>query len=99
MASPVKSMKVSGVEVAVWARDGQYGTEYSVSLQKSYKDKEGNWKTTNFLKKNDIPIARTLLQKAIEFIYLQPKTKPQQVPAQAPQQGYTQPAPDDDIPF
>lgn len=43
-------------------------TVRTVSFQRSYLDKEGNWQTTNSLKVNDIPKAILTLQKAYEFL-------------------------------
>ena len=40
----------------------------SVSFQRSYLDKEGNWQRTNSLKVNDIPKAVLVLNKAYEFL-------------------------------
>ena len=42
-------------------------TARTVSFQRSYLDKEGNWQRTNSLKVNDIP-AVLVLNKAYEFL-------------------------------
>ena len=49
-------------------RDGEKLTVRSVSFQRSYLDKEGNWQRTNSLKVNDIPKAVLVLNKAYEFL-------------------------------
>ena len=43
-------------------------TVRTVSFQRSYLDKEGNWQQTNSLKVNDIPKAILTLQRAYEFL-------------------------------
>ena len=43
-------------------------TVRTVSFQRSYLDKDGNWQTTNSLKVNDIPKAQLVLGKAYEFL-------------------------------
>ncbi|MYC13771.1 MAG: hypothetical protein F4Y39_08600 [Gemmatimonadetes bacterium] len=43
-------------------------TVRTVSFQRSYLDKDGNWQTTNSLKVNDIPKAVLVLNKAYEFL-------------------------------
>ena len=43
-------------------------TVRTVSFQRSYLDKEGNWQRTNSLKVNDIPKAVLVLNKAYEFL-------------------------------
>ena len=40
----------------------------SVTFQRSYLDKDGNWQRTNSLKVNDIPKAVLVLNKAYEFL-------------------------------
>ena len=49
-------------------RDGEKLTVRTVSFQRSYLDKEGNWQQTNSLKVNDIPKAVLVLNKAYEFL-------------------------------
>ena len=49
-------------------RDGEKFTVRTVSFQRSYLDKEGNWQQTNSLKVNDIPKAVLVLNKAYEFL-------------------------------
>ena len=49
-------------------RDGEKLTVRSVSFQRSYLDKDGNWQRTNSLKVNDIPKAVLVLNKAYEFL-------------------------------
>lgn len=40
----------------------------SVSFQRRYQDKDGQWQTTSSLKVNDIPKAVLVLNKAYEFL-------------------------------
>ena len=49
-------------------RDGEKLTVRTVSFQRSYLDKDGNWQRTNSLKVNDIPKAVLVLNKAYEFL-------------------------------
>ena len=43
-------------------------TVRTVSFQRSYLDKDGNWQTTNSLRTNDIPKAVICLNKTFEFL-------------------------------
>lgn len=71
MAAPVKKFRVGAVSCAVWQNDGKEGTKFfSVTMDRRYKDKEGNWKSTNSLGVNDLPKAILVLQKAFEFALL-----------------------------
>ncbi len=40
----------------------------TVSFQRRYQDKDGQWQTTTSLKINDIPKAVLVLQRAYEFL-------------------------------
>ena len=71
LATPIKKFSVGGIQLAIWENEGQEGRKfYSVSFDRRYKDKEGNWKSTTSLGANDLPKAILALQKAYEFIAL-----------------------------
>jgi hypothetical protein len=66
----VKHIKVGGVVATIW-RNENGGKEYlSVSLDRSYKDRNGEWKKTHSLRQNDLPKALLALQKAFEHVAL-----------------------------
>ena len=62
-SKPAKTFRAGQIEVAVWS--GEYGP--SITVSKSYKDKTGEWKRTNFLNLGDIVIASKLLEKTIDY--------------------------------
>ena len=67
------SMKgtVSGSSLFYSAKNENGGkTSFSVSLQRNYKDRNGEWKTTHSFRQNDLPKALLALQKAFEHIAL-----------------------------
>lgn len=71
MVAPIKKFSVGGVQVAIWENEGKEGVQFnSVSFDRRYKDKEGNWQSTNSLKMNDLPKAILALQKAYEYLAL-----------------------------
>ena len=51
-----------------YTRGEEKFTVRTVSFQRSYLDKDGNWQQTNSLKVNDIPKAVLVLNKAYEFL-------------------------------
>lgn len=63
MADPVKKFRVGSVTAAVWKNDGNY----SVTLQKSYKDGD-EWKNTDTLFHADVVCAVKALERAEAFI-------------------------------
>ena len=71
---PEKTFRAVNVEAAVWLneteKDGKKIRNFSVTIQKSYKDDDGNWKTTKTFFRDDLPKLRLVIDKAYEFIAL-----------------------------
>lgn len=73
MTSPVKKFQVGGISAAVWENESTTpeGSAYqTVSLQKRFKDKNNEWKSSNSFRVSDLPKAILALQKAYEFLAL-----------------------------
>jgi len=73
---PEKRFSTGAISATVWKNNGiskrnGEDIEYStVSLQRSYKDKDGKWQTTSSLRVNDLPKATLVLHKAYEYLVL-----------------------------
>ncbi len=71
---PVKKFRAGGISCSVFENHGNVNgretTFPTVSLQRAYKDKEGNWKNSTSLRAADIPKAQLVLQKAYEALSL-----------------------------
>ncbi len=71
MSLPVKKFGAGGIQVAIWENQGKEGNQfYTVSIDRRYKDKNDEWKSSNSLKVNDLPKAILALQKAYEYLAL-----------------------------
>ena len=70
--SPEKKFKAGGITATIWCNEakGESKSYHSIVLEKSYKDKEGNWQTTSSLMSNDLPKAQLVLAKAYEYLTL-----------------------------
>jgi hypothetical protein len=73
---PERKFRAGAVAATVWLNKGQNAqgeeTEYrTVSLERSYTDKQGQWQHTTTLRMNDLPKAAVALQKAYESVVLQ----------------------------
>ena len=73
---PEKHIKFGGVRVTIWqdsrkSPNGQAFETRSVTVDRAYKDAQGNWKNTNSLREGDIPKAVAALNKA--FVYMTEK--------------------------
>ena len=71
--SPERKFRASPISATIWSNevtssDGQTNVFRTINLERTYKDKEGNWKKTNSLRVNDLPKAILVLNKSYEFI-------------------------------
>ena len=70
---PEKNFKVGAVRAAVWPttivlKDGTSFEKKKVVVDRRYKDRNGEWKSTHSLDANDVPKAILALQQAYEYI-------------------------------
>ena len=67
---PAFKTRYGRVEAAVWARDLDEGKKvYSVTLQRSYQDKDGQWQRTSSLDELDLLPASKALDEC--YVYIQ----------------------------
>ena len=72
---PEKKFRASPVTATVWtneakSKDGEPRMFRTISLERSYRDKEGAWQSTTSLRVNDLPKAVLVLNKAFEYVML-----------------------------
>ena len=72
---PERKFRAGAISVTVWKNKSQSvkgeDVEYqTVSIERSYKDKNGAWQKTNSMRVNDLPRAAIALNKAYEHIVL-----------------------------
>ncbi len=73
---PEKKFSTGAISATVWKNTGQNKktgepVEFrTITLQRSYTDKEGKWQNTGTMRVNDIPKANLVLQKAYEYLVL-----------------------------
>lgn len=69
---PLSTIWVEDVGASVWSRDavvkGQPATFYSVTLERSYRDRDGNRKYTKSFDADSLPSLIAACQKAVEAI-------------------------------
>ncbi len=79
---PEKKFSTGAISATIWKNDGTSKrtggpVEFrTVTLQRRYTDKEGNWQTSNSLRLNDLPKASLVLQKAYEYLVLKGQDSP-----------------------
>lgn len=67
---PEKKFSFGGITATVWKNtikgpNGDFDVR-NVDIQRSYKDKDGNWQNSPSLRQADLPKAMVALQKAYE---------------------------------
>ena len=69
---PVRTIRVDDCSVSIWAREavvkGEPKTFYSVTLERSYKDRDGGWKYTRSFDADSLGTVVALCQQASEAI-------------------------------
>jgi hypothetical protein len=70
--TPIAKFKAGQVAAAIWANDvevkGRTVTILKATVQRRYKDKDGNWQSSGSFSRNEIPLAIYCLQKSFEKI-------------------------------
>ena len=73
---PEKKFSTGVITATVWKNNGtskKDGTPVefrTITLQRRYADKDGNWKSTNSMRINDLPKASLVLNKAYEYLVI-----------------------------
>lgn len=71
--SPEKKFRAAPITATIWVnevkgRDGELRSFRTISLERSYKDKNDIWQNTTSLRVNDLPKAVLVLNKAYEYV-------------------------------
>ncbi len=77
MVKPEKKFKVGACSASIFVNEIETGVGIisvkNVSLQKTFKNKEGDFQSNSTFKINDIPKAILALKKAYEYLVLENK--------------------------
>ncbi len=70
---PLKKFTAGAVVGSIWENEvalptGGSRTMLKVQLERRYKDRNGEWKSTTHFGRNEIPLAQYVLHKAFELI-------------------------------
>ena len=70
MAKPVAKFKAGQISSALWENEisvnGRKVAILKATVQRRYKDKDGQWKSSSSFSRNEIPLAIYCLQKSFE---------------------------------
>jgi hypothetical protein len=72
MSQPIRKFTAGQVSCALWKNEavvnGQKVPMLKATVERRYKDKDDNWKSSGNFSRNEIPLAIYCLQKAFEAI-------------------------------
>jgi hypothetical protein len=63
---PVYKQKSHGIEVAVWKREHEDKAFYSISVNRSYRDKDGDWQNSSSFNLEDRDLLMDYLNRAFD---------------------------------
>ena len=76
---PEMKFRAGAVSATVWQNSGQQNGEIktfnTISMERSYKDKNDEWQNTTSMRINDLPKAALVLTKAYEYLVLNQMNK------------------------
>mgnify|MGYP001605690452 FL=1 len=77
---PEKKFTAGAISATVWKNSAtdNFGREVfyrTVSFDRRYKDKDGNWQSSNSLRVNDLPKARLVLGEAYKYLMIRDDKK------------------------
>ncbi len=75
-AKPEKTVKVGGVQLSIWANETSKGTFHSITIDKSYKDKD-EWKRTKSFKASDLVKVQLGITEVLKYLYIKDVITPQ----------------------
>jgi len=61
---PTATVRIGAVKAAVWENQAGERTRYNVTFSKSYRDAEGQWKTTHSFGRNDLLVLAKVADQA-----------------------------------
>jgi len=75
---PEKKIRAGAISATIWKNSGKKadGAESifsTISIERSYVDKAGAWKTTNSFRLGDLPKLALVAQKAYEYVLFKGK--------------------------
>jgi len=77
--APVKKITVGQISAALWeneiAVEGKVKTVLKATVSRRYRDKNGEWKSSQSFSRNELPFAIYALQKAFEAMVESPEER------------------------
>ena len=65
---PVHRIRISAIQAAIWQHQGETGTWYNVTLSRSYKDANDEWKSADSFSADDLLLVAKVADAAHSWI-------------------------------
>ena len=66
---PVDEVRFGAVKAAIWRNETDNGSRFNVTFSRSYKDSEGNWKSTSSFRRDDLLVVAKMADQAHSRIF------------------------------
>ena len=61
---PVDEVRIGAVKAAIWRNETDNGSRFNVTFSRSYRDSEGNWKSSSSFRRDDLLVVAKLADQA-----------------------------------
>lgn len=65
---PIKTCRAGSISATIWENKKDEQVYKTVDLCRSYKDKDGNWKTTSLVRVTDLPKVILVANEAYKYL-------------------------------
>ena len=66
---PVDEVRIGAVKAAIWRNETDNGSRFNVTFSRSYKDSEGEWKSTHSFRRDDLLVVAKVADQAHSRIF------------------------------
>ena len=66
---PVDEVRIGAVKAAIWRNETDNGSRFNVTFSRTYRDSEGNWKSTSSFRRDDLLVVAKLADQAHSRIF------------------------------
>ena len=66
---PTATVRIGAVKAAIWGNQAGERTRYNVTFSKSYRDADGQWKTTHSFGRNDLLVLTKVADRAHSCVF------------------------------
>ena len=85
-STPLKKFRAGSVTAALWENEAKVNGRdvrmLKATVERRYKDKNGNWKSSNSFSRNEIPLAVYCLERAFDSIIEEQNVQPEMKPGE-----------------